>query len=126
VTEALIVWTAAAARTHGARFVLVTVPYAIQVHPQREVREALRAKLGVPDLFYPDRRLAALAERERLLIVPLAPLMQPLAEQSGVWFHGFGEAGRGRGHWNASGHDAAARIIAGRLCAALRDRRPAA
>jgi len=115
LTESLIVWTAAAARTGNARFALVTVPYAIQVHPDRKQREALQARLGVPDLFYPDRRLEALARREGLLAVAIAPEMQRLAEKSGTYFHGFGE-GLGRGHWNADGHRAAAEIIARRLC----------
>ena len=116
VTEALIAMTAEAARASGARFALVTVPYAIQVHPERPVREALQAKLGVADLFYPDRRLERFAERNHILAVTLAPEMQRLAESSGTYFHGFGD-GRGKGHWNAEGHRAAADIIARRLCA---------
>ena len=46
----------------------------------------------------------------------LAPEMQPLAQKSGTYFHGFDNVGMGRGHWNAEGHRAAARIIARRLC----------
>ncbi len=117
VTETLIAMTAEAARRGGARFALVSVPYAIQVHPQRSVREALRSKLGVPDLFYPDARLADFARRQRILAVAIAPEMQQLAEASGAYFHGFGGKDRGRGHWNAAGHSVAAGIIARRLCA---------
>jgi len=117
VTETLIAMTAEAARRGGARFALVSVPYAIQVHPQPSVREALRAKLGVPDLFYPDARLADFARRQHLLAVAIAPEMQKLAEASGEYFHGFGAKDRGRGHWNAAGHRVAAGIIARRLCA---------
>jgi hypothetical protein len=51
-------------------------------------------------------------------VLPLAPEMQALAEKSGTFFHGFGDAGLGRGHWNAAGHRAAAAIIARRLCSA--------
>jgi hypothetical protein len=118
ITEALIAKTADYAARNGARFVVVTVPYAIQVHPDRSVREALQARLGVPDLFYPDRRIAALAASRGLLAVPLAPELQRLAEESGTYFHGFANVGMGRGHWNATGHSAAADIIARRLCEA--------
>lgn len=117
VTEALIGKIAETAGRAGASFALVTVPYAIQVHPDREAREALRKRLGVPDLFYPDRRLAEFAARHRLVAVALAPDMQRMAEQSGTYFHGFGDEGRGRGHWNSAGHRAAADLIARRLCA---------
>jgi hypothetical protein len=118
VTEGLIAKTGEFARRNGAGFAVVTVPYAIQVHPDAKQRAALQAKLGVADLFYPDRRVTALAERNGLLAVPLAPEMQRLAEKSGAYFHGFDQASLGRGHWNAAGHKAAAQIIARRLCAA--------
>ena len=116
VTEALVAGVADYARRNGAGFLLVGVPYAIQVHPQREVREALQKRLNVPDLFYPDRRLAALAAAGGFDALPLAPEMQRMANESGTFFHGFGSGGLGRGHWNADGHRAAADLIARRLC----------
>ena len=118
VTEGLIAKTGEFAQRNGARFVVVTAPYAIQVHPDPKQRAALQEKLGVADLFYPDRRVAGFAEKRGLLAVPLAPEMQPLAEKGGAYFHGFDAASQGRGHWNAAGHKAAAAIIARRLCAA--------
>ena len=118
VTEGLIAKTGEFARRNGAGFVVVTVPYAIQVHPDARQRAALQAKLGVSDLFYPDRRVARAAGKSGLLALPLAPEMQQLAEKSGAYFHGFERSGLGRGHWNAEGHRAAARIIARRLCEA--------
>jgi hypothetical protein len=118
ITEGLIGKTADFARRNGARFAVVTVPYAIQVHPDAKLRASVQDKLGVSDLFYPDRRIAALAKKSEMLVVPLAPEMQALAEKSGTYFHGFGDAGLGRGHWNAAGHQAAAGLIARRLCSA--------
>ena len=116
ITEGLIAKTGEFAQRNGARFAVVTVPYAIQVHPDPKVRAGLQAKLGVGDLFYPDQRIAGAAKKNGLLAVALAPEMQPLAEKSGAYFHGFERSGLGRGHWNAAGHRAAARIIAQRLC----------
>ena len=116
ITEGLIAQTADYARRNGARFMLVTVPYAIQVHPDRKLREALQAKLGVEHLFYPDRRLAEFGKRNGVPVLPLAPEMQRLAEERSLHFHGFKNSGPGRGHWNPEGHRAAAELIAQRLC----------
>ena len=74
------------------------------------------------NLFYPDRRIYALAKDLGFIAIPLAQEMQPIAEKKQVYFHGFadgnnGNAGLGRGHWNASGHQTAAELIARRLCA---------
>jgi hypothetical protein len=116
ITEGLIARTRDYAVRNGARFLVVTVPYAIQVHPDRKVRDALQAKLGVSDLFYPDRRIAEFGKRHGIEAVTIAPQMQRLAEESGAYFHGFEQVGMGRGHWNPAGHRAAADIIARRLC----------
>jgi hypothetical protein len=116
ITELLIAKTAEAAQQAGAQFLVVTVPYAIQVHPDRSVRESLEAKLGVADLFYPDKRIAELGRKNGIVLVPLAIEMQRLAEERKAYFHGFENVGMGRGHWNAQGHRTAAEIIAKRLC----------
>jgi hypothetical protein len=73
----------------------------------------------VPDLLYPDRRLAEFAARRGIDALPLAPLMQPLAERRGAYFHGFDNIGMGRGHWNADGHRIAAGLVAAHLCAGV-------
>lgn len=110
VTERLIGMVGELAKANGARFVVVTVPYAVQVHPDDKLRESVRAQLGVRDLFYPDRRIEALARRAGFTAVALAPQMQKRNEL----LHGFD--GRGMGHWNALGHEVAAQIVAARLC----------
>ncbi len=117
ITEQLIAKTAEHSRRNGARFIVVTVPYAIQVHPDPRLRAALQAKLGVPDLFYPDRRITEFSKRNGIAALPLTFELQRLAEERKAFFHGFPNAGMGRGHWNAEGHRAAAELIAGHLCA---------
>jgi hypothetical protein len=117
VTEALVAKTRDYAVSHGAAFLLVTVPYAIQVHPSAEVRRALQETLGVSHLFYPDQRLAEFAKRHGIAAVTLAPDMQRFAEETGAYLHGFPNIGMGQGHWNEDGHRIAAQLIAHRLCA---------
>jgi lysophospholipase L1-like esterase len=116
ITEALVLRIAESVARSGARFLVMNVPYAVQVYPDPQVRAALQARLGVEDLFYPDRRIGALAARAGFQAVAMAPHMQRLAEESGVYFHGFDNVGMGRGHWNAQGHRAAAERLARHLC----------
>jgi lysophospholipase L1-like esterase len=116
ITERLLANTAEAAQKGGAQFLVVTVPYAVQVHPDGSVRKSLEAKLGVADLFYPDKRIAEFGKKNGIPTLPLALEMQRLAEERKAYFHGFDNVGMGRGHWNAEGHRAAAEIIATRLC----------
>jgi hypothetical protein len=117
ITEGLIARTADTAARNGARFLVFTVPYAIQVHPDRQVRAAMQAKLGVPDLFYPDRRIAEFSKNNGIAALPLAYDMQRLAEERKAYYHGFSNVGMGRGHWNPEGHRIAADLIARHLCA---------
>jgi len=117
ITEALIGMTADYALRNGARFLLFSVPYAIQVHPDPKVRSQLQRKLGVEHLLYPDQRLAEFGKRNGVPVLPLAPPMQRLAEERGAFFHGFENVGIGRGHWNAEGHRVAAELIAQHVCA---------
>jgi hypothetical protein len=118
ITERLLERIRDRAAHAGAQTLVFNVSYAIQVHPERAVREALQARLGVPDLFYPDRRIEEFSKRHGIAALPLAPQMQRLAEERRTYFHGFPASGMGRGHWNSDGHRTAAELIAQRLCAA--------
>lgn len=118
ITEQLLAKTAALARRNEASFLLVTIPYAIQVHPDPAARAEVQNKLGVPNLFYPDQRLTGFAREHGIGALALAPEMQPAAEARQTHFHGFANVGMGRGHWNADGHRMAAELIARRLCGA--------
>jgi hypothetical protein len=117
ITEGLIAKTGDFALRNDARLAVVTVPYAMQVHPDRAQREALQAKYGVADLSYPERRVASFAEQNGMLAIMLGPEMQALAAATGAYLYGFENAKLGFGHWNERGHRAAAELIARRLCA---------
>ena len=117
VTEGLIERIGEFAARNGAKLAVVTVPFAMQAHPDAGQREALLARFGVPDLAYPERRIASFVERAGHLGIMLGPQMQALAVSSGAYLYGFENTELGFGHWNELGHRAAADIIAPRLCA---------
>jgi hypothetical protein len=117
ITEKLLLAVAEETRRHGARFVLATLTSSGSVHPDANLRKAYAAHLGVPDLFYPDRRLRGLAQRHGMEIVVLGEDMQRMADASGTHYHGFANAMLGFGHWNEAGHELAGKLLARHLCA---------
>lgn len=126
VTEAMIRAMRDETAQRRVPFGVVSLTTGMQVHPDPAVREAFAARLGVPGLFYPDDRLAAFGQAEGVPVLTLARPLQEHAEREKVFLHGFaGAAGRagktapGEGHWNARGHAAAAREMAGWVCGRL-------
>ncbi|MCA1615456.1 MAG: SGNH/GDSL hydrolase family protein [Acidobacteria bacterium] len=118
VTEALLVAMRDEVEGRGARFYVATLSNGIQVHPAPAAREAFMRRVGATDLFYPDKRVAALGARERFAVFTLAPELQADAEARRIFLHGFGPE-LGNGHWNVEGHRAAGRLLAQKLCAEL-------
>lgn len=117
VTEALVSTINREVGERGARFLVVTLSNPIQAHPEAAAREAFARRLGVRDLFYPERRFRALGEREGFPVFNLAPELQAYAARHKVFLHGFGRD-LGNGHWNETGHRVAGELLAGKLCAA--------
>jgi len=116
VTEALIAEMNNEVRARGRRFQVVTLSTGIQVYPDTAVRRRFAEHVGSTDLFYPDRRIAALCAREHIPAITLAPAMADWAEANGTFLHGFANAARGFGHWNEAGNALAGELIAARLC----------
>lgn len=119
VTERLLVAVRDECRARGVPFFVVTLSESSQVHPNPKMRADRAAKLGVPDLSYPEERVRALGERQGFPVLRLAPLLAAETLSSGAHYHGFG-ARIGRGHWNAAGHASAARHTAAWLREHLR------
>jgi hypothetical protein len=115
-TEELIVTMRNEVEAHGARFVLVTLSNSIQVHPDAHIRKQFMEQLGVTDLFYPEKRLRALADKEHIELLALSPGLQSYAEQHRLFLHGFPNTSLGLGHWNEKGHEVAGRMLAEHLC----------
>jgi len=115
VTEALLDSIGDEVRSRGKRFLVVTLTNSLQVRPDPAVRIEFRNRLGVPDLLYPDRRIAAAGKRDGYQVLTLATSFDAYARANRVFLHGFD--GGGVGHWNEIGHELAGRAIAGAVCA---------
>ncbi|HEX7315255.1 MAG TPA: SGNH/GDSL hydrolase family protein [Pyrinomonadaceae bacterium] len=115
VTEKLLAEMNAEVKSHGARFYVVTLSNGIQVFPDPAAREAFARRVGAADLFYAERRLKSVGEREGFPVYNLAPDLQAYADRDRVFLHGFG-AQRGNGHWNEDGHRVAGELLTQRLC----------
>ncbi|MEX2288354.1 MAG: SGNH/GDSL hydrolase family protein [Planctomycetaceae bacterium] len=112
VTERLIVEMNRDSRSHAVGFGVVTLSTGVQVYPDASVRRSLTDEIQVADLFYPERRIAALGQQSGFPVLNLAPAMQKQADAKGVFFHGFDNTQFGWGHWNADGHQFAATRMA--------------
>lgn len=112
LTHALIRQMAKACRQRGVGFFLVQLTMPIQVDPQMW-QEALRHYPGL-DITLPDRRLGEFAAAENIPYLGLYPDFAAFQQTHGVFLHGFGPT-PGYGHWghfNETGHDLAATLIA--------------
>jgi hypothetical protein len=116
VTEAMIAAMRAEAAAHRAAFGVALLTTGMQVHPDPRVRAEFQRKLGVADLFYPNRRLGAFGAAAGIPVLDLAPPLQELADRNHLFLHGFANTAPGEGHWNARGHAAAAPLLAAWLC----------
>ncbi len=119
VTDWEIAQVARETASHRAEFLAVTLSNSVQVYPEASCRHALAELMGVPDLFYPERRIAALGRREGFEVLNLAPPMQAYADERHAYLHGFAPETLGRGHWNVLGNHVAGELIADRICAML-------
>jgi hypothetical protein len=119
VTEAMLAAMRDDAAAHRTPFGVVVLTTGIQVYPDERRRDAFARQLGVADLFYPNRRLAAFGRAAGIPVLDLGPPLAQLAARRHVFLHGFANTAPGEGHWNAAGHQAAAALIAGWLCRGL-------
>lgn len=123
VTEGLVVLMQKEVKSKGAKFLVVTLSNAIQVHPDASMRTLFMRRIGINDLFYPDLRIKNLGKREGFAVLTLAPVLQSYAEKDHLFLHGFG-GGLGNGHWNQSGHRLAGELIAEKLCQGIANEAP--
>ncbi len=111
LTEGLLRLIRDECRTKQTPCAIITLTAGNQVSPQPEKKEALRRRLGVKDLYYPERRLSEFAKGEGIPLLALAPIMAEDAEKRKVFFHSHYNV-PGTGHWNPEGHRVAGNLIA--------------
>ncbi|MDB4078589.1 SGNH/GDSL hydrolase family protein [Amylibacter sp.] len=116
ITEKLIEAMNVEVREKGAKFILASLSQAIQVHPDLKVRQTFMDKLGLNDLFYPDKRIEAFAVRNKIPSMIIAPLLADYTYKNNVFVHGFKNSKLGEGHWNEEGHRFAANLMANKIC----------
>ncbi|MGI2903491.1 SGNH/GDSL hydrolase family protein [Tolypothrix sp. VBCCA 56010] len=102
-----------------ADFAVVTLSDPLAVYPDPSVRQKFLQASGRTDLFYPEKRIGDLGEREGFSVLNLGPTFQAYAEQNHVCLHGFDNAVPCGEHWNALGHQLAGKMIASKLCEKL-------
>ena len=124
VTDAILGRFAREVANDGAQLFVAVLSNGIQVNPDPNARRAYAHRLGVPDLDYPDRRIAAILERRGIAHIVLAPRLREEAERSGACLHGFDNAVPCAGHWNAAGHRTAGKLIGESLCQFVATRNP--
>ena len=89
-----------------------TVSTPVQTYPDAELRQGIVTEYGITDLFYAQQRLQKICSGTTAKFYPLASTLQAEADKAGVPLHGFPNTAMGLGHWNESGNDAAARLLA--------------
>jgi hypothetical protein len=119
ITERLIATMRDEVEAHGARFQLLVLTNAEQVHPDLGVRAEKARQLGVEDLLYPDRRVAQFARRQGIEVLTLVEAFQSEAIDRGICLHGFENAVPCGGHWNAAGHRLAGELLGRHVCLGL-------
>lgn len=122
-TEALLAQMHREETRRGARFGVVTLSNATQVAPDPGARAAYAEQLGVPDLRYPDRRIAEAGQRDGYRVLTLVDPLADWAEANDTHLHGFENTAMDTGHWNATGHRVAGEELGRWLCGWLADGR---
>jgi len=115
-TEALLEKIHDECERHGAELWIVTLDMLMQSTPYETERQEFQRKLGLATLDYSDDRIEAIARRNHIRYIRLAPRMRDYAVRNHVYLHGFFNTKPGSGHWNETGHRAAAQFMAEDLC----------
>ncbi len=112
ITRSLLSKFKDSVEAHGAKFLLVTMSNAEQVHPIVQQRVEALYSLSF-DFEQPDRLIEDFAKQNEIVFLKLLPEFREYHHRTGTYLHGFDS--RGVGHWNEIGHQLAAEKILGFL-----------
>ena len=115
VTEDLLKQFHEEVQAHHSKLLVATLSNGIQVVPNPKTRADFMQRVGAKDLFYADKRVKAVGDREGFEVFNLAPQLLSFAEENKVLLHGFG-SDLGSGHWNEKGHMVAGEILSKKFC----------
>jgi hypothetical protein len=115
ITEKLIALMNNEVRQKGSKFMIATLSQGIQVHPDQEIRRTFMNNSGLNDLFYPDKRIEAVALENEIHSLIIAPLLADYTYKNKIFAHGSKDT-LGRAHWNEEGHRFAGHLIATEIC----------
>jgi len=108
ITSAIILKFRDSVEEPHAKFVLVTLTTAEQVHPDSQ--QIAQKSSSIPlDFEKPDRMIEEFARQNGISYLKLLPVFQAYHLKTGKYLHGFG--GGHEGHWNENGHCLAAETI---------------
>ena len=116
ITERLIVMLRDEVVAAGGRLLVLSIPIAVEAYPDPGARMQFMKRLGVPDLWYPEKRLQQFAERENLDVITLGERFQSYADRDRTYLYGFPNTHLGSGHLNENGHKLVAEALAQHLC----------
>jgi len=121
LTEDIILMINSEVKNKQKEFIVITLSNSRQVHPDKKYRDEFMESLKIDDLFYPDKRIANLGEKNNFLVFNLAEPMQKYAKKNNIFLHGFDNSieewkGKGEGHWNSDGHFVASEIVFNKIC----------
>ncbi|MDX1963574.1 MAG: hypothetical protein SFX18_10500 [Pirellulales bacterium] len=94
----------------GAKFMVVTLSTSLQASPDQARQTTALARLGVADLYAPDRHIGSYCDELGISRLTLAPQLHNIAKKLGQPLHGTA-ANPDLGHWNQAGHAAVAELI---------------
>lgn len=116
ITEKLITKVRDEVTAKKVDFMVTAVTDSFQVHPQPEKRQEFMQYYNIKDLYYPDKRIQALGERENFTVFRLAEPLRTEAEKTGECVHGFENAVACGGHWNVKGNKIVGELMADQVC----------
>ena len=115
-TELALLKIAETAKERQIRFILIGLGVGIQITPDQIFIKTKKTEFALDDFYYPNQRLASFSQDNQIEYQSIAQSMQQDAIKLSRRLNYINEPTKIWGHWNAMGHDIAAKNIAAYLC----------